>query len=402
MVVSRARRDNSKGAKGPATKRPRASPRALAAKLLAWYDGHARALPWRARAGETPDPYAVWLSEIMLQQTTVATVAPYYRRFLARWPDVRALARADLDEVLAAWQGLGYYARARNLHACARAVCERWGGRFPGSEESLRGLPGVGPYTAAAIAAIAFGERASAVDGNVERVIARLFGVTRPLPAAKGELRELAAGLVPARRAGDYGQALMDLGATLCTPRAPACPRCPWRLACLARARGIAETLPRRAAKRARPLRRGVAFFLTNGDGAIWLKRRPERGLLGGMIEIPSTPWRERDWRAAEALAHAPLRGPWRPVPGAVAHGFTHFRLELRLVARETRGRGPAGGFWLRPDELGSAALPTVMKKAIRHALARREAGGGGKRARKKPARQRLRGGRDIVRGGIV
>jgi A/G-specific adenine glycosylase len=399
MVRGRAHRDNSNGTGQPAKSRRRTARQALAAKLLAWYDENRRDLPWRAPAGETPDPYAVWLSEIMLQQTTVAAVAPYYLRFLARWPDVHGLARAPLDRVLQEWQGLGYYARARNLHACAKAVSGTLGGRFPDTEDGLRELPGIGPYTAAAIAAIAFGRPAAAVDGNVERVMARLFGVTTPLPQAKRELRAKAAGLVPETRAGDYAQAAMDLGATLCTPRSPACPSCPWRGPCVARAEGTMEELPRRAAKPVRPLRRGVAFFLTRKDGAICLRRRPERGLLGGMMEVPSTPWRAQRWDEAEIAPLAPVRAPWRRVPGHVAHGFTHFRLELRVVTGKANGRGPKGGVWVRPEDLGQAALPTIMKKVIRHALA--HAGGRQGVAKKESRPPMAPGGRDIVGGEL-
>ncbi|HYU11045.1 MAG TPA: A/G-specific adenine glycosylase, partial [Stellaceae bacterium] len=260
------------------------------AALLAWYDRHRRDLPWRSPAGTRADPYRVWLSEIMLQQTTVVTVAPYFDRFVARWPDIRALAAASLDEVLHEWQGLGYYARARNLHACARAVVARHGGYFPENPAQLRALPGIGDYTAAAIAAIAFDHGSAAVDGNVERVVARLFAVVEPLPAAKPRLKALATALVPARRAGDFAQAMMDLGATLCTPRRPRCVLCPWREACAARAAGIADNLPARLDKPERPWRYGVVFWLSRGDGAVLLRRRPEKGLLGGMIELPSTP----------------------------------------------------------------------------------------------------------------
>src|SRR5579885_2301985 len=288
----------------PCRRMPRARA-ALAATpadlLLAWYDRHRRVLPGRALPGERPDPYRVWLSEVMLQQTTVPAVMGYFARFLERRPDVEALAEAPLDEVLHAWQGLGYYARARNLHACARAVVARHGGAFPRDEAALRALPGIGDYTAAAIAAIAFDRRAAPVDGNVERVTARLFAIETPLPEAKPELRRLAASLVPERRAGDYAQAAMDLGATLCTPRKPRCVLCPWREECRARALGVAENLPRRRAAAARPVRRGVAFWAVREDGAVLLRRRPEAGLLGGMMEVPSTPWRAAEWSEAEA-----------------------------------------------------------------------------------------------------
>ncbi|MDE2229013.1 MAG: A/G-specific adenine glycosylase [Alphaproteobacteria bacterium] len=335
----------------------------LSASLLAWYDRHRRDLPWRARPGETPDPYRVWISEIMLQQTTVAAVGPYYRRFLARWPDAAALARAELDDVLHAWQGLGYYARARNLHACARAVAQRGG--FPDSEAGLRELPGIGAYTAAAIAAIAFGRYAAAVDGNAERVLARLYGLRTPLPAAKPRLRACAAALVPAARPGDFAQALMDLGATVCTPKKPRCVLCPWRAACRARKLGIAESLPRRAAKPPKPKRHGVAFWAVNEAGAVLLRRRPADGLLGGMMEVPSTEWRTKPWRDREAQRAAPFKAHWRRLPGAVAHGFTHFDLELVVLAGAVTGAAARDGLWVSPERIKDQALPSVMKKVI-------------------------------------
>ena len=301
----------------------------------------------------------------MLQQTTVATVAPYFDRFVARWPDISALAASSLDEVLQLWQGLGYYARARNLHACARAVVERYGGQFPEEPAALRALPGIGDYTAAAIAAIAFDRREAAVDGNVERVMARLYAVADPLPPAKPRLTALAAALVPEERAGDFAQAVMDLGAMICTPRRPRCGLCPWRTSCSAAATGLQETLPALAEKPERPLRYGVAFWLTRRDGAVLLRRRPEKGLLGGMIEIPSTPWRGEPWSHAEAVRLAPTAADWSPLPGTVRHGFTHFRLELSILA----GKGEADGLWSRVDRLGEHALPVLMKKVTRHAV---------------------------------
>jgi A/G-specific adenine glycosylase len=345
----------------------RFAPRPDAAALLAWYDRHRRDLPWRARPGETADPYRVWLSEIMLQQTTVVTVAPYFVRFVARWPDIRALAAASLDEVLHEWQGLGYYARARNLHACARAVVERHDGRFPDDPAMLRALPGIGDYTAAAIAAIAFDHQSAAVDGNVERVVARLFAVAEPLPQAKPKLRAFATALVPERRAGDFAQAVMDLGAVLCTPRRPRCVLCPWRGDCAATAAGIAESLPARAEKPERPVRYGVVFWLMRDDGAVMLRRRPEKGLLGGMIELPSTPWREMPWDEAEAIPAAPMATAWNVLPGTVQHGFTHFRLELALMAGRTTA--PPEGIWARPDEFKNYAFPTLTKKLVNYAL---------------------------------
>ena len=269
----------------------------------------------------------------MLQQTTVATVGPYFDRFVARWPDVSALAAASLDEVLQVWQGLGYYARARNLHACARAVVERHGGGFPDDPASLRTLPGVGSYSAAAIAAIAFDRQTAAIDGNVERVVARLHAMSEPLPAAKPRLSALAAALVPEERAGDFAQAMMDLGATICTPRRPRCVLCPWRDCCAAAAAGLADTIPARTEKPDRPSRYGVAFWLTRRDGAVLVRRRAENGLLGGMTEIPSTPWRSEPWTVDRAIEIAPAAAEWVPLPGTVRHGFTHFRLELAIVA---------------------------------------------------------------------
>jgi A/G-specific adenine glycosylase len=339
-----------------------------AADLLAWYDRHRRVLPWRAAAGERPDPYRVWLSEIMLQQTTVPAVMGYFERFLERWPDLAALAAASLDEVLHAWQGLGYYARARNLHACAREVAARLGGRFPEDAASLRALPGIGDYTAAAIAAIAFDRPEAAVDGNVERVMARLFAVETPLPAAKPQLRALARSLVPETRAGDYAQAAMDLGATICVPRTPKCVLCPWREPCRARRAGIAAALPARLAPAPRPVRYGVAFWTVRADGAVLLRRRPDKGLLGGMMEVPSSAWRAEPWGETEALAHAPLRAKWRRVPDLVRHTFTHFHLELAVLAGRAGARAKAEGVWVPQRRLGEQALPSVMKKVIAHA----------------------------------
>jgi A/G-specific adenine glycosylase len=323
-------------------------------------------LPWRAAPGEAADPYGVWLSEIMLQQTTVAAVVPYYETFLARWPTVAGLAAADLDEVLHAWQGLGYYARARNLHRCAGVVANDLGGRFPSTEAGLRELPGIGAYTAAAVATIAFGQRAVVVDGNVERVMARLHGVQEPLPQAKPRLHELADDATPDVRPGDYAQAVMDLGATICTPRNPACALCPWMHGCKAFADGDAASLPKRSPKKARPVRRGVAFWAVSDDGAVLLRRRPEKGLLGGMMEVPSTPWEERQWDQAEALPHAPLSAEWQAVDGTVEHTFTHFHLQLTVMTAEADGREAPDGQWVPLDQLSGQALPTVMKKVVK------------------------------------
>jgi A/G-specific adenine glycosylase len=297
--------------------------------LLQWYEKERRDLPWRYGPRRKADPYRVWLSEIMLQQTTVKAVIPYFQRFVARWPTIAALAAAPLEEVLQQWAGLGYYSRARNLKACADAIVRDFGGVFPRTEKELLELPGVGPYTAAAIAAIAFGEKATPVDGNVERVVSRLFAVRQPLPAAKSEIRNLAATLTPSRRAGDFAQAMMDLGAEICTPKNPSCLVCPVQRDCAASARGVAELLPLKARKLARPSRYGVAFLVQREDGAVLLRQRPEAGLLGGMLEVPSTRWGDAPLQKKEALRAAPVTTSWLTVPGTVVHVFTHFRLEL-------------------------------------------------------------------------
>jgi A/G-specific adenine glycosylase len=347
-----------------------------AADLLAWYDRHRRALPWRAPPGERADPYRVWLSETMLQQTTVKAVAPYYARFLARWPDLHALAAASLDEVLAGWAGLGYYARARNLHACACAVVERYGGKFPPSEAALRELPGIGAYTAAAIAAIAFDRAATPVDGNIERVIARLYAIEVPLPAGKVEIARHARALTPSRRPGDFAQALMDLGATICTPKKPVCALCPLNPSCAAHGRGDAEMFPRRAPKREGALRRGAAFVARRADDCVLIRTRPARGLLGGMAEVPTTAW-TADFDETKALTDAPRFGhlqkaiAWRKTTGVVRHVFTHFPLELTVYRTELpRGAAaPAGTRWTAIAQLGNEALPSLMRKVVAHGL---------------------------------
>ena len=333
-------------------------------QLLAWYDGNARSLPWRVgpKAGGRADPYRVWLSEVMLQQTTVPHATPYFLKFTARWPTVTALANEADGEVMAAWAGLGYYARARNLLACARAVAGEHGGVFPDTEAGLRELPGLGPYTAAAVAAIAFDEATNVVDGNVERVMARLFAVDEPLPDAKPELKRLAAGLVRDARPGDWAQALMDLGATVCRPKAPLCDRCPIAGHCAALATGEPETYPRRTAKAERPRRHGVAYVLTRGD-QVALVRRPPKGLLGGMLALPTSEWRAGRWSDAEALAAAPAEADWRAV-GEVEHGFTHFTLTLRLLRAEADADGV---IWSPRRDLDG--LPSVFLKAARAGL---------------------------------
>ncbi|HZR74160.1 A/G-specific adenine glycosylase [Bradyrhizobium sp.] len=355
--------------------------------LLAWYDRHRRVLPWRPPAGQRPDPYAVWLSEIMLQQTTVKAVGPYFQKFLARWGDVTALGRASLDDVLRMWAGLGYYSRARNLHACAVAVLRDHDGVFPDTEEGLRALPGIGPYTAAAIAAIAFDRRTMPVDGNIERVVSRLFAVEETLPQAKPVIQRLAttllgdaragdeqsrAGGIAKSRAGDSAQALMDLGASICTPKRPACSLCPLNEGCAARARGDQETFPRKAPKKTGKLRRGAAFVVTRGDEVL-VRSRPEKGLLGCMTEVPGS-----DWRAAQddeaALKQAPqLTGVtrWHRKVGVVTHVFTHFPLELVVYTARVSGRArtPKGMRWVPIATLDGEALPNVMRKVIAHGL---------------------------------
>ena len=336
------------------------------AKLLDWYRAHRRDLPWRSAA---PEPYAVWLSEIMLQQTTVAAVKDYYSTFLAKWPDVGALAAAPLDDVLRAWAGLGYYARARNLHACAMKVALDLNGRFPDTEAGLRQLPGIGPYTAGAIAAIAFNCPAAAVDGNVERVISRYHSIETPLPESKPEIKRLTTALIPPEAPGDFAQGLMDLGATICSPKNPNCLICPWTEDCAARKAGIAETLPRKPAKKKMPTRRGIAFWIERGDGAVLLRRRPEKGLLGGMMEVPSTHWAQRLPTSPES--EAPLAARWTRTGASVLHTFTHFHLELD-VWKATAGDTtlPEGCVWIARHDLAAEALPTLMRKVIEAALA--------------------------------
>lgn len=342
------------------------------ALLLAWYDRHRRMLPWRPAAGLKPDPYTVWLSEIMLQQTTVKAVGPYFEKFLARWPDVASLGRASLDDVLRMWAGLGYYSRARNLHACAVVVLRDHGGEFPDTEQGLRRLPGIGPYTAAAIAAIAFGRRTMPVDGNIERVVSRLFAVEEALPQAKPIIQQLATTLLGDSRAGDSAQAVMDLGATLCTPKKPACALCPLNEGCVARQRADQETFPRKAPRRTGKMRRGAAFVVTRGD-EILVRTRPEKGLLGGMTEVPGS-----DWIAAQddeaALKQAPqLNGVtgWHRKLGVVSHVFTHFPLELVVYAARVpaRARAPKGMRWVSIATIGREALPNVMRKVIARGL---------------------------------
>ena len=337
-----------------------------AAELLRWYDSHRRMMPWRAVKGQPSVPYRVWLSEIMLQQTTVAAVIPYFERFLARFPTIEALAAAPTDAVMEAWAGLGYYARARNLHACAKVVAAA--GAFPRDVEGLRLLPGVGVYTAAAVASIAFDVPVVPVDGNVERVTARIFAVDRPMPAARKVIAAAAVrlGQDPAARSrpADFTQALFDLGATICTPRAPACVLCPWMRQCGARAQGIAERLPVKSAKKQRPLRHGAQFWLQDAGGHVLLRRRPPSGLLGGMLELPGTEWRDHAWSTAEAVAMAPQQAEWRKA-GLATHGFTHFELMIDVYAASV-ATIVADGLVTSIGSLDGAALPTVMRRCVR------------------------------------
>jgi len=332
--------------------------------LLAWYDIHARKLPWRTPPGaeSLSDPYHVWLSEIMLQQTTVAAVIPYFQAFTNRWPTIEALAVAEDADVMAAWAGLGYYARARNLLKCARLVADDLSGAFPGTEAELQKLPGIGPYTSAAVAAIGFDQKATVLDGNVERVMARRYNIHAPLPGSKETLRGLAAELTPDQRPGDYAQAVMDLGATICTPRNPACGICPWREGCKARIAGNAEDLPKKAPKQAKPVRCGVVFLARRVDGHVLLERRPDKGLLGGMLGLPGSVW-------AEVLqsVEPPLRADWREVPGEVRHTFTHFHLRLKVLISQCEDCAVDVPLVFAKPEPGD--MPTVFKKALKHGL---------------------------------
>ena len=341
----------------------------LPQQLLNWYDVHARRMPWRVgpaerKAGARPDPYRVWMSEIMLQQTTVATVRDYFQRFVARWPTVGDLAGAEDAEVMGEWAGLGYYARARNLLKCARAVVADHGGEFPADHAALLKLPGIGPYTAAAIASIAFDQPFAVLDGNVERVMARLHDIHTPLPAAKPELMARAAALTPPERPGDYAQAVMDLGATICTPTSPACGICPWRDPCAARLTGTAAELPKKTPKKPKPVRHGTVYLARRADGAWLLETRPDKGLLGGMLGWPGSDWVDstRDRPAGEP----PLDADWRTLPGEVRHTFTHFHLILDVrLAEVPQGAMPARGDFIPRDRFRPSDLPTVMRKAF-------------------------------------
>ncbi|MEQ8405061.1 MAG: A/G-specific adenine glycosylase [Oceanicaulis sp.] len=349
---------------------------ALRSALLDWYDSQGRSLPWRVRpedraAGRAPDPYAVWLSEIMLQQTTAPHAAPYWERFIKRWQRVGDLAAAPREDVLAAWAGLGYYARARNLHKCAQVVAHELGGVFPSDLEGLRALPGIGEYTSNAIRAIAFDQPASVVDGNVERVLSRLFAVETPLPVSKPFIKARAAELADPERPGDYAQALMDLGATVCTPKSPDCAACPWSFDCEARKAGTQTRYPLKQKKKPKPVRRGTCFHVVR-DGALWLRRRPDEGLLGAMMELPGLGWSEAAPDPAEIAAAAPFDADWRGA-GEVRHVFTHFTLHLEVVcAAAPAGWSPPEGGFYPLGALDAAGLPSVMMKAARLGLVSR------------------------------
>ncbi len=345
-----------------------------AALLIAWYDRHHRDLPWRispamAARGVRPDPYHIWMSEVMLQQTTVQAVKAYFEKFRGLWPTVGDLAAADTEEVMKAWAGLGYYARARNLKKCAEAVARDHGGVFPDTEEGLKALPGIGDYTAAAVAAIAFNRQSAVLDGNVERVISRLHAIETPLPAAKPQMRALVAAMTPQERPGDFAQGMMDLGATICTPRRPACALCPLNSHCLALKIADPETFPRKAAKKEKPLRLGAAFVAIDPSGAVYLRKRADTGLLGGMTEVPGTAWTSRV-DGDNSIDARPFPAQWQAC-GAITHVFTHFELRLSVYRATVAGASPGigNGWWEPAETLGAQALPTVMKKAIAQAI---------------------------------
>jgi A/G-specific adenine glycosylase len=350
-------------------------PSALADKALVWFDANARALPWRARPGERADPYRVWLSEILLQQTTTAGAAPYFAKFTSRWPDVSALAAAPIEEVMSAFAGLGYYSRARNLHAAARTIAAA-GGAFPSQEAALRALPGIGPYTAAAIAAIAFDKPATPIDGNIARIVSRLAGFTAPIAGNRRSIEDFARTLTPERRAGDFAQALMDIGATICRPKAPACLACPLRGGCRAAASGDPEAFPGRPLKKPRPAKVGAAFFAERPNGAFLARRRPPKGLLGGTMELPGGDWRAGDL-AEVGPDEAPFVTNWRRLPEPVEHVFTHFSLRLALYsAPAPEAEPPAGFVFVAPDEIDAAGFSGLMRKAILSARAKRAGSG--------------------------
>ncbi|HEY1454766.1 MAG TPA: A/G-specific adenine glycosylase [Roseiarcus sp.] len=345
----------------------KAKQKAIVARTLRWWDRNRRTLPWRAAPGETADPYRVWLSEVLLQQTTAQAATPYYQAFIAKWPRVEDLAAAPIEAVVGAFAGLGYYSRARNLHACAMEIARR-GGRFPTGEAELRALPGVGAYTAAAIAAIAFGRQTAPVDGNIARVLARLIALDEPLARARGEIEAVARMLAPGRRAGDFAQALMDIGATICRPRNPDCSSCPLARDCAAFRTGKPEAYPRRAGARMKPRREGAVFFARRADGAFLARRRPAHGLLASTVELPGTPWTSEGPRG-ELASLGPVIASWRRLPGSVEQAFTHFALTLTVYAGAFDGGAPDGHFWVTPEALAEAGFSSAMRKAVEHAL---------------------------------
>ena len=334
-------------------------------QLLAWYDIHRRKFPWRAEPDKDPNVYYVWISEIMLQQTRTTTAIPYFNRFITRWPTLKALACAPRDEVLHAWSGLGYYARARNLHACAQALVKLHGGSFPSSVKDLRSLPGIGPYTAAAISAIAFNQPAVVIDANVERIMARLFTIPKPTSQAKPQIKKLALKIFPAERPGDFAQGLMDLGAQVCTPKNPVCGDCPWSGGCTANKSGNPEWWPIRNPKPPKKTRFGIVFWVENPSGEILLRKRPDRGMLGGMTEIVSSEWLMQPIPVNQITKHAPIPDlHWAPIGAKVRHTFSHFQLELRVYKAKSIIQ-PHGAFWCPPEKLDSQPLPTLMKKIV-------------------------------------
>jgi A/G-specific adenine glycosylase len=341
--------------------------KAIVSRTLGWWMSHRRALAWRAPPGEKPDPYKVWLSEILLQQTTALAATPYYQAFIAKWPRVEDLAAAPTETVIGAFAGLGYYSRVRNLHACAKEISRR-GGQFPSEEAELRELPGVGVYTAAAIAAIAFGRPAAPVDGNIARVIARLLALEPPIPEIRSQIALAARLLAPSTRAGDFAQALMDIGATICRPRNPDCGACPLAQDCAARRTGAPEAYPRRAAAKIKPHREGAVFFARRSDNSFLARRRPPRGLLASTVELPGTPWTvdRPDYGVTTA---APVVASWRRLPGKVKQAFTHFALELTVYAAEFDGGAPDRHFWVKREAVRETGFSNVMRKAVEHAL---------------------------------
>ncbi|MBM3468408.1 MAG: A/G-specific adenine glycosylase [Alphaproteobacteria bacterium] len=341
----------------------------LESLLLKWYDTYQRQFPWRARPGISPNPYHVWLSEIMLQQTTTGVVEDYFTRFISLWPTIQSLSKATLDEIFHAWQGLGYYNRARNLHRCAQILVQNFNGDMPQKEEELLTLPGVGPYTAAAIAAIGFNQPTVPVDGNVVRVFSRLLAIKTPLPTLKKEIEKFVSCVIPSKRSGDFAQGLMDLGATICRPHLPACEMCPLQGLCKGFRKGIAKKLPFPAPKETKPRRYGIVFWIENDRGEILIEKRPNKGLLAGLMGIPTTEWKEspRDIEDHTMLLQAP-KGvhKWEFLPLPILHTFTHFHLELRIAKGHTNLLGK--GVWSSLDHLNTYAFPSVMKKVIRYA----------------------------------